>query len=151
TRERGKPGRPGPVLRGAIEWRVIGVALTLFMYSFGYGGITSFSALYADARGIAPRSLYFIVFCLTTLVVRVFSGRLAEAIGYRRVFVPCLGLIVVGYALLALSHTRAGFVASAIVFGLGFGAAWPVFVAHVLQYFGADRRGAVFGAVLSCF
>jgi MFS family permease len=151
TRGRTPPPRSGALLAGAIEWRVIGVAITLFLYSFGYGGINSFSALYADAQGIKPSALYFFVFSVTTLLVRTFSGRLAERIGYRRVFVPCLVLIVLGYLLLATSGSRASFVFSAIVFGAGFGAAWPVFMAHVLQYFDATRRGAVFGGVLSCF
>ena len=34
--------------RRLIEWRVLILSLTLFLYSFGYGGITSFVALYAD-------------------------------------------------------------------------------------------------------
>ena len=33
-----------------IEWRVLALSLTLFLYSFGYGAITSFSAMYADAH-----------------------------------------------------------------------------------------------------
>ena len=32
---------------GFIEWRVLAVSLTSFLLSFGYGGITSFVALYA--------------------------------------------------------------------------------------------------------
>jgi MFS family permease len=151
TRDVARPATPGPLLRGAIEWRVVAVAVTLFLYSFGYGGVTSFSALYADARGVTPRTLFFTVFAVTTLVVRFVSGRLADTIGYRRVFVPCLFLIVAGYLLLALGGDRLSFILSAIVFGSGFGAAWPVFMAHVLQYFDASRRGAVFGGVLSCF
>jgi predicted MFS family arabinose efflux permease len=42
-------------------------------------------------------------------------------------------------------------VASAVVFGLGFGTAYPVFVAHVLRNIDATRRGAAFGAILSAF
>src|SRR5688500_7809400 len=33
-----------------LEWRVLIVSITLALYSFGYGGITSFTALYADAN-----------------------------------------------------------------------------------------------------
>jgi MFS family permease len=150
TRDVARPGH-GRAGRGAIEWRVIAVSITLFLYAFGYGAITSFSALYADALGITPRAIYFFVFSVTTLLVRTVSGRLAERVGYRRVFVPCLVLIVTGYLLLALATGRLSFIASAIVFGFGFGAAWPVYVAHLLPYFDASRRGAVFGGVLSCF
>jgi predicted MFS family arabinose efflux permease len=40
---------------------------------------------------------------------------------------------------------------SAIVFGIGFGTAYPVFVAHVLRDVSAARRGAAFGAILAAF
>jgi len=32
------------------------LSITLFLYSFGYGAITTFSAVYADALGISPRA-----------------------------------------------------------------------------------------------
>src|SRR5687767_7873890 len=45
-----------------IEWRVLILSFTLFLYSFGYGGITSFTALYAVDNGVTPKGIY-----LTTL------------------------------------------------------------------------------------
>jgi MFS family permease len=151
TRHVARPAHAGHRMAGSIEWRVIAVSITLFLYAFGYGAITSFSTLYADYLGITPRAVYFTVFSVTTLLVRTVSGRVAETVGYRRVFIPCLLLITTGYLLLALATGRAGFILSGVVFGIGFGAAWPVYMAHVLQYFDATRRGAVFGGVLSCF
>jgi MFS family permease len=41
--------------------------------------------------------------------------------------------------------------ASAIVFGVGFGTAYPVFVAYVMRDVSALRRGAAFGAILAAF
>jgi hypothetical protein len=35
-----------------LEWRVLIISFSLFLYSFGYGGITSFTALYADSNGV---------------------------------------------------------------------------------------------------
>jgi MFS family permease len=133
----------------AVEWRVAVVAFTLFLYAFGYGGVTSFSALYAEASGVSPRSIYFTVFALTVVVSRPFSGRLADRVGHVRVLVPCLALVVAGYGLLALGSTRAWFVASAIVFGLGFGSAYPVFAAWIVERVRAERRGAAFGGILA--
>ena len=63
------------------------------------------------------------------LLTRPLSGRLGDRFGYRRVFMPCLVLIVLGPGLLALGSSRASMVASAVVFGVGFGTAYPVFVA----------------------
>ena len=42
-------------------------------------------------------------------------------------------------------------IASAIVFGVGFGTAYPVFVAYVMRDVSAARRGAAFGAILAAF
>ena len=46
--------------RDLIEWRILIGAVTLFLYSFSYGGITSFVAVYAEQLGV-PRALYFTV------------------------------------------------------------------------------------------
>ena len=51
-RRRRPPRRSDRHAAGLLEWRVLVVSLTLFLYSFGYGGITSFAALYADANGV---------------------------------------------------------------------------------------------------
>jgi MFS family permease len=137
--------------RDVLEWRVLVVAVTLFLYAFGYGAVTSFVALYADANAVSPRGLYFTIFAITIVVSRPFLGRLADRTGHRRVFLPCLALIVVGYVLLALGGTRPWLIASGIAFGIGFGSAYPIFVAYVIHHVGAARRGAAFGAMIAAF
>jgi MFS family permease len=134
-----------------IEWRVLIISFTLFLYSFGYGGITSFTALYADANGVVPKGIYLTALAVTMLLTRPLSGRLGDRFGYRRVFVPCLALISVGLACLVLGGTRFWLVTSAVIFGLGFGTAYPAFVGYVMRTVGSDRRGAAFGAILACF
>jgi MFS family permease len=134
-----------------LESRVLALSLTLFLYTFGYGAITSFSAVYADALGVEPKSLYLTTLAVVILLTRPLSAALADRIGYRRVFVPCLAFISCGLAVLAVRGTRGSLVASAIVFGLGFGTAYPVFVAYVMRDVDARRRGAAFGAILAAF
>ncbi len=141
-----------PHAKTLLESRVLALSLTLFLYTFGYGAITSFSAVYADALGVSPKSIYLTTLAVVILLTRPLSASLADRIGYRRVFVPCLGFITVGLAVLAmLRGTRASLIASAIVFGLGFGTAYPVFVAYVMRDVHARRRGAAFGAILAAF
>jgi MFS family permease len=138
---------PGPIL----EWRVLVVSFSLFMYSFGYGAVTSFAALYADSCGVTPTPIFLTTLAVSILVTRPFAGPLADRIGYRRVLLPCLGLIAVGLGLLAASSTRAAIVAAAAVFGTGYGTAYPVFAAWVLGRVDAARRGAAFGAIIAAF
>jgi MFS family permease len=134
-----------------VEWHVFAVSLSLFLYTFGYGGITSFVALWTERNGIQPRGIYFMVFSLVVLVTRPFSGRLADQVGHLRVLFPCFAAIVGGFVLLIVATTPARMIASAALWGLGFGNAYPIFVAHVLKYVAAERRGAAFGGILAAF
>jgi MFS family permease len=134
-----------------LEWRVLILSFTLFLYAFGYGGITSFVALYTDANAVTPRALYFTLFCLTIVVTRPFTGRFADQVGYRRVFLPSVALIASGFALLAAGGSRPLLVTSALLFGVGFGTAYPVFLAHVLRNVSEHRRGAMFGSIIGAF
>ncbi len=137
--------------RRLIEWRVLILSATLFLYTFGYGGITSFTALYADANSVTPKGIYLTALAVVILVTRPVSGRLGDAFGYRRVFLPCLVLIAAGLALLVMGGTRGWLLASAILFGAGFGTAYPAFVGYVMRNVPGARRGAAFGAILACF
>jgi MFS family permease len=137
--------------RRLLEWRVLVVSLTLFLYSFGYGGITSFSALYADANHVVPKGIYFTVLAVVVLTTRPLSVPLGDRIGHKKVFLPSLVLIAVGLAILAWGGTRPWLVASAVVFGMGFGTAYPVFAAYVMRHVAPSRRGAAFGGILAAF
>src|SRR5687767_6953318 len=125
--------------------------MTLFLYSFGYGGITSFAALHADANHVVPKEVFFTTFAIVVLCTRPLLGPLGDRIGYRRVFLPCVALIVCGLALLAASGSKPGIIVSAAVFGTGFGAAYPAFAAYVMRHVDPARRGAAFGSILAAF
>jgi MFS family permease len=144
-------GHGGFFTRGLLEWRVLLLAFTLFLYSFGYGTITSFVALYADANGVRPKGVYFTALAVVMLISRPLSTPIGDRIGHKKVLLPCLGLIVAGLGLLAIGGTLPWLIASALVFGLGFGTAYPMFVAHVMRHVDPARRGAAFGGILAAF
>ncbi|HVG84838.1 MAG TPA: MFS transporter [Vicinamibacterales bacterium] len=138
-------------LHDMVEWRVMVLGVTLFLYAFSYGGITSFTAIYAEQLGIAPKALYFTAFAVAIIVTRPFIARYADQVGHERVVLPCLVAVAAGVTLLALAESRTGFLVSACVFGTGFGSAYPIFVAHLMKKVAQDRRGATFGALIGAF
>ena len=79
-----------------LEWRVTIVSLTLFLLSFGYGGVTSFVAIYSKELGVTPPSLFFSVCAVAMVLTRPFSGTLADRIGPVKVLAPCLLLTSLG-------------------------------------------------------
>ncbi len=137
--------------RHLIEWPVLAVSMSLFLCSFGYGGVTSFVAMWTEKNGVFPRGLFFTAFSLTVLIVRPFLGRFADRVGPRRVILPLLGLVAAAFTVLAMATTRPLLVASAVLFGAGFGNVYPVYVAHVTRHIDPARRGAAFGAILAAF
>ena len=134
-----------------IEWRVLILGGTLFLYSFSYGGITSFVAVYAEQLNVTPRAMYFTVLSLAILSTRPFIGRYADRVGHTRIIVPCLVLVVLGIAVLPIADSRAMFALSALMFGVGFGSVYPVLVAHLMHHMPEHRRGATFGALIGAF
>ena len=149
TEHRREPAVEPP--SGLLEWRVLIISVTLALYAFGYGGITSFTAMYADANGVEPRSLYLSALAIVILCTRPVFGRLGDRWGYKRIFIPCLVLIACGMACLAVAGTRAWMLLSAVILGVGFGTAYPSYVGYVMQGVSASRRGAAFGALLAAF
>ncbi len=156
-----KDKAPAPVARYAgqaragrrpwIEGRVLLLSLPLFLYAYGYGAISSFSAVYADTLGVEPKTIYLTTLGLVTLVTRPVLGRLGDRLGYRRLFIPCLIMIAVGLAVLPMATTAMHLALSAGLFAIGFGSSYPVFAAYVMQDVGETRRGAAFGAILAAF
>lgn len=143
-----EPGdRSGPL----IEWRVLVLSGTLLLYSYSYGAITSFAAMYAEASGVTPRGVYLTVVGLAIIATRPFLGRVADRVGYLRLFVPCLVMISIGLLVLVGGGTRSRQVVSALLFGAGYGTAYPVYAAYLLQRVRAARRGAAFGALIAAF
>ncbi len=152
--ERDPPRRadPGPFFtRDLVAWRVLAPSLALFLCSFGYGGVTSFVAMWTERNGLAPRGLFFTVFSLTVLAMRPFIGRIADRAGPRRVLLPLLAVTALSFGLLAVATTGPLLALSALLFGAGFGNVYPVFAAHVTRHVPAERRGAAFGAILAAF
>lgn len=143
---------PRPVgFKDLVEWRVLAMSIAMALIAFGYGSLTSFSALFADELAIAPRSLFLTVMACTILVGRITVGRHLDRIGHREALLPCLGATAVGMSLLALAYGKVMFVAAALVFGAGFGLVYPAYTAYILKKIPWWRRGAAFGAMLAAF
>lgn len=136
---------------GVIDWRVTFLALTCFLYAFGYGGVTSFVALYTEARGVTPRALFFTVLSIVIVFTRPFIGRWSDRFGHRRVLLPSLVMIVTGYLLLTVAHSRATFVIAAVAFATGFGSAYPALASFVMSRVSSHRRAAAYGSIIAAF
>ena len=140
-----------PDLRDAWDWRVIKTTFCLSVVAFGYGGITSYVAILADERHVQPKSLYFTVFAATIVLVRITTSHLGDRFGVKAVLYPSLLAIPISFAVLAIADTRALFVISAILFGIGLGSSYPVFTNFIITHTDERRRARTFGSIVWAF
>lgn len=138
-------------VREAWDWTVIRATLSLTVVTFGYGGVTSYSAILLLRKGVHPESVYLTVFATTIVLLRVFFSHLADRYSTKAVLYPALVIIPFGYALLGIATQRWQFIASAIVFGIGFGAAYPAFASFVMNNTASAQRGRTFGSIVWAF
>lgn len=133
------------------DWRVVTTSLSLGVASFGYGGITSYVALFSRERGIHPESLFFTVFAISTVLIRVFTSRLGDRFGPSVLLYPAFVAMPAAFFLLARTTNRLEMIAAAALFGMGLGAAFPAFMTFIVSNTGEDRRARTFGSVILAF
>jgi MFS family permease len=142
---------PATLIRTHVEWRVLLLAIGMGFVAFGWGALTSFSALFADTLGVMPRSTFLTAMAVATVVGRLTVGRGLDRLGHRRVLVRCFLAPPLGLFLLAVAQGRLSIIIAGVVFGAGFGLLHPAFTAYALEHIAPNRRGAAFGAILAAF
>jgi MFS family permease len=140
-----------PRARELWDWRVLSTALSFAVVSFGYGGITSYVAILSRERGIRPESIFFTVFAVTVIVVRVVTARIGDRHGPKVLLYPAFVAMPIAFAVLAASHTRSLMITAAILFGIGLGASFPAFMTFVVTNTDEAHRGRTFGSVILAF
>lgn len=133
------------------DWKVILATLSLTVVAFGYGGITSYVAIFSRERNIEPESLFFTVFAISTVLVRVFTSRLGDRFGPKVLLYPAFAAVPVSFAVLATAHSREQLIVSAALFGIGLGASFPAFMTFVVTHTDEARRARTFGSVIWAF
>jgi predicted MFS family arabinose efflux permease len=146
-----RPANVHAFVRAHVEWRVFWLSITTGAITFGYGALTSFSALFADELGVSPRSLFLSVMAIAVIVGRLAIGRGLDSRGPRRVLLPCLVVPSIGLFVLAAANGAWTIGAAALIFGAGFGLMQPSYTSYVLAHVAPHRRGAAFGAMLAAF
>ena len=149
------PTKPHERHRGALaeawDWGVIRITLTMTVASVGYGGITSYAALLAVQRHVEPKSIYLTVYAATIVVLRVVFSHLFDRVKVKTLLYPALALVPVAFTILGLATARWQMALSAVLFGIGWGAAYPALATFILNNTDPARRARTFGSIMWAF
>jgi len=109
-------------LSGFLEFKVIPISIIIMVIGFSYSGVITFISLFAKEFHLEKAAgFYFLVYSLTVLVSRPFSGRLFDLRGANFVAYPCLILYAVGMLLFSQASGCFTLLSAAVIIGLGYG------------------------------
>ncbi|MCX9084461.1 MAG: MFS transporter [Candidatus Methanoperedens sp.] len=126
-------------------------SILMFTVSLSYGSIVSFLSLFAQKQGITNPGIFFSVFAVTLIIVRTFAGKLSDKKGRTFVILPGMIIIAGGLFLLSTASSLSIFLASAFLYGLGFGFVHPSLMALLVDSVSEEGRGAAMGTFTAAF
>lgn len=147
-RERSGAELPRPSMR-QLQRVVLRPGAAQLCAGLGYSCVVAFLPSYSREIGIGSSGALFFTYACSALVVRVFSGRLADRFGYVAVAVPGMAVFALGHLLMATAWAEwVPFPAIAMT-GIGFGAVFPALTALAVARAPDEQRGQVLGVFLS--
>lgn len=105
-----------------VEKNALPIGLVTLFIAIGYGGVLSFIMFYAEEMElVTASSFFFLVYAITVLLSRPFTGKLLDLKGGNIVIVPALLFFAGGLFLLSESVTGSMLLGAGVLIGLGFG------------------------------
>lgn len=135
-----------------VEKKAIPVSIMAMIISFAYASIMSFISTFAASRNLlAYASVFFVVFAISMMSLRPFTGKLYDRKGASYVIYPAIALFAVGLVVLSQVETVFGFMLAAIFIGMGFGSAQPCLQTLAIQRSPKHRIGHATSTFFTCY
>ena len=116
------PERKGFKLSNFIEPKALPIAVITLIVAFCYSSVLSFITFYAiEIDLVNAASFFFLVYAVSVLVSRPFTGRLMDVKGANTIMYPAFIILGIGMLLLSVVDTSISLLVAGILIGLGFG------------------------------
>ena len=119
--------------------------------NIGFGCITTFIALHANAQGVSGVSAYFIVYAIVSLASRPPIGMLIDRFGYRIPAILSTLCTACTLVLIGVSSNMVMFAGAGALAGLGIGTAMSTFQAMAVASVEPWRRGVATATYMTAF
>ncbi|ADG05307.1 MFS transporter [Kyrpidia tusciae] len=133
-----------------FERSVLPVMAAIFFLTVSYGGITTFLPLFAESIKVNSGA-FFLVYAVALTLVRPVAGKLSDRLGEIFVIVPALLVTISALLVLSFSDGLMGVMASAVLYGIGFGSAQPALQSAILRLARPDRKGVANASFFTAF
>lgn len=109
-------------LSNYIEPKAVNISIVAMIVGSGYAAIQAYLSFYAKEIDLIPAaSFFFMVYSLSILVSRPFTGKLLDTKGENIIVYPTLVILAIGFVLLSQANSTLTLLLSGVLIGLGFG------------------------------
>lgn len=124
-----------------IEKRVMVPAIYMALSVFSFGLVLTIMPDYSAFLDISNKGLFFAVFVLASLGVRIVAGKISDRIGRVKVLKLSSFLLFIAMILIAYSSSLLTLIGAGVVFGFAVGMNSPTVFAWAIDLAEDDKRG----------
>lgn len=124
-----------------IEKRVLGGAFVTFLSYLSYGAILTVISEWGTHLGVANKGLFFMVFTISSLVIRFASGKMSDRIGRISIIKFSLLLLVAALVFIGQAGSPLQLMCAAALYGVATGMLSPALTAFIIDMSHPDHRG----------
>ncbi len=122
---------------------VISASLAMLCYGFGFGAVQTFVPVLMERFSIGRVGVFFSVWSMAAVAVRVFLGKTSDRYGRRTVLLPAMAMMSLSVLVLAFSRSLGGILTAAVIFGLAQGLLYPTMNALVADWSNPKNIGRI--------
>ncbi|SFN33420.1 Predicted arabinose efflux permease, MFS family [Algoriella xinjiangensis] len=116
-------------------------ALITFLSYVAYGAILTLIPDWTEYLGFENKGVFFIVFTISSMLVRFFAGKISDQKGRVLVIKIGLALLIVALILLGSIQSKLGLILGGLVYGISGGILSPALNAWTIDFSKPDERG----------
>lgn len=124
-----------------FEMRVLPGAIVCFLSYLSYGAILTLISDWGSYLGVANKGLFYMVFTISSLLIRFMSGKMSDRIGRVSIIRFSLFLLVVSMFLIGIAKSALFLMFASAVYGVATGMLSPALTAWIIDLSHPDHRG----------
>ena len=127
--------------RDILEPRVFPSSIVLMFNVFAFGVVLTIVPDLTIYIGLANKGIFFAIFTVTSLLVRIFAGQLSDRIGRIPVLIMASLILIIALSMISFSQSLIVFYMSAAIYGIGIGMGSPTSYAWTIDLSHDAHRG----------
>ncbi len=124
-----------------IEKRVLAGSFVTFLSYLSYGAILTVISDWGTHLGVVNKGLFFMVFTVSSLIIRFVSGKMSDRMGRVTIIKFSLILLVISLVLIAKASSPLYLMCASALYGVATGMLSPALTAFIIDMSHPDHRG----------